>query len=261
MTRFFRQDPSMSRLPLIGVTACRQQLGKYSSHTAGDKYVEAAAFAGVPVILPALTVPNEPEQLLASLDGLLFTGSPSNVEPRHYGGTPSAEGTAHDVFRDRTTLPLLRAAIAQGVPVFCICRGFQELNVALGGSLHQRVQELPGYLDHREPQSESLAVQYAPQHAVSVQPGGVLEALGLASGFEVNSLHSQGIDRLASDLRAEALAPDGLVEAVSLPGAPGFVLGVQWHPEWAFLDNPVSLSLFTAFREACLAYAQRPRAV
>ncbi|SDW64762.1 gamma-glutamyl-gamma-aminobutyrate hydrolase [Pseudomonas syringae] len=251
----------MSRLPLIGVTACRQQLGKYSSHTAGDKYVEAAAFAGVPVILPALTVPNEPEQLLASLDGLLFTGSPSNVEPRHYGGTPSAEGTAHDVFRDRTTLPLLRAAIAQGVPVFCICRGFQELNVALGGSLHQRVQELPGYLDHREPQSESLAVQYAPQHAVSVQPGGVLEALGLAPGFEVNSLHSQGIDRLASDLRAEALAPDGLVEAVSLPGAPGFVLGVQWHPEWAFLDNPVSLSLFTAFREACLAYAQRPRAM
>ncbi|RMT77241.1 gamma-glutamyl-gamma-aminobutyrate hydrolase family protein [Pseudomonas viridiflava] len=246
----------MSRLPLIGVTACRQQLGKYSSHTAGDKYVEAAGYAGIPMILPALDTPVEPAQLLAHLDGLLFTGSPSNVEPHHYNGTPSAEGTAHDVFRDRTTLPLLRAAIAQGVPVICICRGFQELNVALGGSLHQRVQELPGYLDHREPQSESLAEQYAPQHSVSVQKGGVLDALGLAPDFEVNSLHSQGIDRLASDLRAEALAPDGLIEAVSLPGAPGFVLGVQWHPEWAFLDNPVSLALFDAFRQACQVYAR-----
>lgn len=110
----------MSRPPLIGVTACRQQLGKYSSHTAGDKYVEAAAFAGMPVILPALEVPTEPAQLLASLDGLLFTGSPSNVEPRHYNGPASVEGTAHDVFRDRTTLPLLRAAIAQG----CRCCAF-----------------------------------------------------------------------------------------------------------------------------------------
>ncbi|MFJ4142665.1 gamma-glutamyl-gamma-aminobutyrate hydrolase family protein [Pseudomonas sp. NPDC089734] len=247
----------MSRLPLIGVTACRQQLGKYSSHTAGDKYVEAAAFAGVPVVLPALTTPTEPSQLLAHLDGLLFTGSPSNVEPRHYQGPASAEGTQHDVFRDRNTLPLLRQAIAQGVPVFCICRGFQELNVALGGSLHQRVHELSGYLDHREPQSDSLAEQYAAQHAVQVQPGGVLEALDLAPGFEVNSLHSQGIDRLAAVLRAEALAPDGLVEAVSMPGASGFVLGVQWHPEWQFMENPVSLRLFQAFREACQAYARR----
>ncbi|MBN6714367.1 gamma-glutamyl-gamma-aminobutyrate hydrolase family protein [Pseudomonas capsici] len=247
----------MSNLPMIGVTACRQQLGKYSSHTAGDKYVEAAAFAGIPVVLPALTTPTDPVQLLAHLDGLLFTGSPSNVEPRHYQGAPSAEGTQHDVFRDRNTLPLLRQAIARGVPVFCICRGFQELNVALGGSLHQRVHELPDYMDHREPKSELLEEQYAPQHAVQVRPGGVLDSLGLAPGFEVNSLHSQGIDRLAGELRAEALAPDGLVEAVSMPSAPGFVLGVQWHPEWQFLDNPVSLRLFEAFREACQVYAQR----
>ncbi|SMS10396.1 gamma-glutamyl-gamma-aminobutyrate hydrolase family protein [Pseudomonas viridiflava] len=251
----------MSRLPLIGVTACRQQLGKYSSHTAGDKYVEAAGFAGIPVILPALNVPTEPAQILEHLDGLLFTGSPSNVEPHHYNGTPSIEGTAHDVFRDRNTLPLLRAAIAQGVPVLCICRGFQELNVALGGSLHQRVQDLPGYLDHREPQSDVVAEQYVPQHDVSVQPGGILKSLGLAPGFAVNSLHSQGIDRLASDLRAEALAPDGLVEAVSLPGAPGFVLGVQWHPEWALMENPVSLKMFEAFRDACQVYARARSAI
>lgn len=246
----------MTALPLIGVTACRQQLGKYSSHTAGDKYVEAAAFAGIPFVLPALNVPIDPAQLLAPLDGLLFTGSPSNIEPHHYNGPSSIEGTVHDVFRDRNTLPLLRAAIAQGVPVLCICRGFQELNVALGGSLHQRVQDLPGYLDHREPQSDSLAEQYASRHAVAVQPGGVLDALGLAPGFDVNSLHSQGIDRLASDLRAEALAPDGLVEAVSLPGSDGFVFGVQWHPEWEFKDSPVSLRIFEAFRQACLSHAQ-----
>jgi putative glutamine amidotransferase len=152
---------------------------------------------------------------------------------------------------------LLQAAIAAGVPVFCICRGFQELNVALGGSLHQRVQELPGYLDHREPEDAPLEVQYGPRHPVSVAPGGLFERLGLAAQFEVNSLHSQGIDHLAPGLRVEARAPDGLIEAVSMPDAPGFVLGVQWHPEWRFADNPVSRRLFQAFREACIAHAAR----
>ncbi|WP_437883096.1 gamma-glutamyl-gamma-aminobutyrate hydrolase family protein [Pseudomonas sp. LRF_L74] len=250
----------MSRLPLIGVTACRQRLGKYDSHTVGDKYVEAAAHAGLPLVLPARSVPSDPRQLLANLDGLLFTGSPSNIEPRHYQGASSLEGTQHDAERDANTLPLLRLAIARGVPVFCICRGFQELNVTLGGTLHQRVQELPGYLDHREPQSESLAEQYAPRHAVKVQAGGVFEGLGLPLEFQVNSLHSQGIDRLAAPLRVEAVAPDGLVEAVSVRDAPGFAVGVQWHPEWRFNDNPQSLALFQAFKEACQDYAETRRA-
>ncbi|MDD0976272.1 gamma-glutamyl-gamma-aminobutyrate hydrolase family protein [Pseudomonas fontis] len=247
------------RSPLIGVTACRQQLGKNSSHTAGDKYVEAAGFAGIPLILPAREEPVNPLRLLERLDGILFTGSPSNVEPHHYNGAPSAEGTRHDVFRDRLTLPLLQAAIDTGVPVLCICRGFQELNVSLGGTLHQRVQELPGYLDHREPHDAPLEEQYSPRHLVHVQAGGKFEQLGLPASFMVNSLHSQGIDRLADGLRAEALAPDGLIEAVSMEDAPGFVLGVQWHPEWRFLDNPVSLRLFKAFREACLAHAAGQR--
>ena len=241
--------------PLIGVSACRQQLGKNSSHTVGDKYVEAAGFAGIPLILPARAEPSNPRRVLERLDGILFTGSPSNVEPHHYNGAPSVEGTKHDVFRDRLTLPLLQAAIADGVPVFCICRGFQELNVALGGTLHQRVQELPGYLDHREPQDAPLEEQYGPRHLVIVQPGGLFERLGMEHSFMVNSLHGQGIDRLADGLRAEALAPDGLVEAVSMDDAPGFVVGVQWHPEYRFADNPVSLRLFQAFREACLAHA------
>ena len=245
----------MSRMPLIGVTACRQMLGKYDSHTVGDKYVEAAAHAGLPVVLPARSVPSDPLELLEHLDGLLFTGSPSNIEPWRYQGPESLAGTHHDAQRDANTLPLLRLAIDRGIPLFCICRGFQELNVALGGSLHQRVQELPGYADHREIQSELLAEQYAPQHPVQVAPGGVFERLGLPASFQVNSLHSQGIDRLASPLRIEAVAPDGLVEAVSVQEAAGFVVGVQWHPEWRFQASPESLTLFDAFRDACRQYA------
>lgn len=164
-------------VPLIGVSACRQQVGKNSSHTVGDKYVEAAGFAGLPLILPARDGGSDTRALLARLDGILFTGSPSNVEPHHYNGAPSAEGTRHDLARDRLTLPLLQAAIAAGVPVLCICRGFQELNVALGGTLHQRVQELPGYLDHREPEDAPLEVQYGPRHPVAVTAGGLFERL------------------------------------------------------------------------------------
>lgn len=246
----------MSRMPLIGVTACRQQLGKYDSHTVGDKYVEAAAFAGIPVVLPARSTPTDPHALLEQLDGLLFTGSPSNVEPRHYQGTPSLPGTQHDAERDANTLPLLRQAIDKGVPVFCICRGFQELNVTLGGTLHQRVQDLPGFMDHREPQEGTLAEQYAPQHALRLQPGGVFEQIGLPHEFQVNSLHSQGIDRLAAGLRVEAVAPDGLIEGVSVREAPGFVIGAQWHPEWRIGENPESLMLFQAFKRACQAYAE-----
>ncbi|ATP52743.1 MULTISPECIES: gamma-glutamyl-gamma-aminobutyrate hydrolase family protein [Pseudomonas] len=248
---------SANAVPLIGISACRQQVGKNSSHTVGDKYVEAAGFAGLPLILPARDGGSDTPALLAQLDGILFTGSPSNIEPHHYNGAPSTEGTRHDRARDRLTLPLLQAAIAAGVPVFCICRGFQELNVALGGTLHQRVQELPGYLDHREPEDAPLEVQYGPRHPVGIAPGGLFERLGLAAQFEVNSLHSQGIDRLAPGLRVEARAPDGLIEAVSMPDAPGFVLGVQWHPEWRFAENPVSRRLFQAFREACIAHAAR----
>jgi putative glutamine amidotransferase len=245
----------MPRIPLIGVTACRQQLGKYSSHTVGDKYVEAAGFAGLPVLLPALGTPVDPAYWLDHVDGLFFTGSPSNVEPVHYDGASSLPGTAHDPHRDGLTLPLLKAAIAKGVPVFCICRGFQELNVALGGTLHQHVQDLPGFLDHREPESESLDEQYAPRHLVKIVEGGLLQRLGVPTSFEVNSLHSQGIDRLAPTLRAEAVAPDGLVEAVSVSGTSGFAFGVQWHPEWQFNNNPVSLRMLEAFREAVAAYA------
>jgi putative glutamine amidotransferase len=125
------------------------------------------------------------------------------------------------------------------------------MNVAFGGSLHQKVHELPGFLDHREANHPDLAVQYAPAHTVDVQPGGVFQALDLPTQFQVNSIHSQGIDRLAPGLRAEALAPDGLIEAVSVEHSKAFALGVQWHPEWQVLSNPPYLRIFQAFGEAC----------
>jgi putative glutamine amidotransferase len=234
----------MAFKPLIGVTACVKQIGLHPYHVSGDKYLRAVSVAalGLPVVIPSLGDLTETDALLAQLDGLLLTGSPSNVEPFHYQGPASAPGTDHDPQRDATTLPLLRAAIAAGVPVLGICRGFQEMNVAFGGSLHQKVHELPG---------PDLAVQYAAAHAVTVQPGGVFEALDLPQVFQVNSIHSQGIDRLAPGLRAEAIAPDGLIEAISVEHSKTFAVGVQWHPEWQVLSNPPYLSIFQAFGEAC----------
>ncbi len=243
----------MSRLPLIGVTACTKQVGLHPYHIAGDKYVRAVAVGagGLPLIIPSLGDVLDLDALLDSLDGLLLTGSPSNVEPHLYNGPASAPGTLHDPARDATTLPLIRAAVAAGVPVFGICRGFQELNVAFGGTLHQKVHETGTFMDHREPENEPVEVQYAPSHPLHVQPGGVLAGLGLPSEIRVNSIHGQGVERLAPGLRVEALAPDGLIESISVEGALSFALGVQWHPEWQVRSNPEYLAIFQAFGDAC----------
>jgi putative glutamine amidotransferase len=247
----------MSRLPLIGVTACSKQIGLHAYHISGDKYVRAVASAakGLPVILPSLADLLAPSDILDGLDGILFTGSPSNIEPFHYSGPASATGTAHDSARDATTLPLIRAAVEAGIPVLGICRGFQEMNVAFGGSLHQKVHEVGPFMDHREDDSLPLEGQYAPSHPVHVQAGGVLAGLDLASEIQVNSIHGQGIERLASGLRVEAVAPDGLIEAVSVIEGKAFALGVQWHPEWQVSSNPDYLAIFQAFGDACRKHA------
>ncbi|PAU57086.1 gamma-glutamyl-gamma-aminobutyrate hydrolase family protein [Pseudomonas sp. PICF141] len=243
----------MSRLPLIGVTACSKQIGLHAYHISGDKYVRAVASAakGLPLILPSLADLLTSSDILDALDGILFTGSPSNIEPFHYKGPASAPGTAHDSARDAITLPLIRAAVEAGVPVLGICRGFQEMNVAFGGSLHQKVHEAGPFMDHREDDSLPLEGQYAPSHLVHVQPGGVLARLGLKSEIEVNSIHGQGIERLAPGLRVEAVAPDGLIEAISVIEGKAFALGVQWHPEWQVSLNPDYLAIFQAFGDAC----------
>ncbi|MBD9501802.1 gamma-glutamyl-gamma-aminobutyrate hydrolase family protein [Pseudomonas sp. BGr12] len=242
----------MSRLPLIGVSACIKQIASKPYHVAGDKYLRAliSGASGIPLIIPSLGDAIDQEDMLAAFDGLLFTGSASNVEPHHYSGSASIAGTPHDPERDSTTLPLIRRAVAAGIPVLGICRGFQEMNVAFGGSLHQKVHEVEGLMDHREPAGEPIEIQYGLRHVVDVQPGGVFAGIGLPSQFQVNSIHGQGVDRLAPGLRVEALAPDGLVEAFSVEGA-AFAVGVQWHPEWQVETNPNYLAIFQAFGKAC----------
>lgn len=245
--------------PLVGIPACARPLGDHPFHVAGDKYIRAISdgAGALPLLVPALGDGLDIDDLVARLDGLLFTGSGSNVEPHRYGGPPSAEGTQHDPARDATTLPLIRAALAAGVPLLGICRGFQELNVALGGTLHQRVHDVPGLADHREDETAPLDVQYGPAHPVTLTPGGVLARLAECREVRVNSVHGQGIDRLAPGLAVEATAPDGLVEAVRVEGAPAFALAVQWHPEWRFREDPLSTALFAAFGEAAAERARR----
>jgi putative glutamine amidotransferase len=249
------------RKPLVIVPADVRTIGSHPYHAAQMKYVDAVVTgaACVPLVLPALGDATHFETVLAACDGIMLTGSASNVGPQYYGQAVHNSALPLDAGRDATTLPLIRAAIARGIPVFGICRGFQEINVALGGSLHQAVQDLPDMIDHRDDPRATLAVQYGPAHPVALTEGGLLARVLGTSTIVVNSLHGQGIDRLADGLAVEARAADGLVEAVSLPSAAAFFLAVQWHPEWEVAQNPDSMKLFGAFGQACSAH-QRARA-
>lgn len=241
-----------SARPLIGIPADRRMVGPHPFHMVGEKYARAVleAAEALPLLIPAFGEELQLDELLRSLDGILFTGSPSNVEPYHYQGTPSEPGTLHDPERDATTLPLIRKAVQAGVPVLGVCRGFQEMNVAFGGTLHQRVHEVPGYDDHRDDTTLPLDVQYGPAHDVILEPGGLLRAMAGSDRLQVNSLHSQGVDRLAPGLVVEARATDGLIEAFHVRNAPRFAIAVQWHPEWQVMSNPFSRALFAAFGAA-----------
>jgi len=245
--------------PLIALSACVREIGIHPFHVVGEKYITAVrdGAGGFPLMLPSLGDAAAPDEILARVDGLLFTGSPSNVEPHLYGGAPSSEGTHHDAQRDGATLPLIRAAVAAGVPLLCICRGSQELNVALGGTLHQAVHEIPGRLDHREDKTQPREAQYASIHDVNFAPGGILATLWPEREVAVNSLHAQGVDRPAPGLRVEATAPDGQIEALSGADTPGFCLGIQWHPEWKVRDSAFSMAIFAAFGDAARERARQ----
>ncbi len=239
-------------IPLIGLPADVKEIGGQPFHAVGDKYLRAVAIAsrGLPLVIPAFGELYDVPHLVQRLDGLLLTGSPSNVHPRHYGTAPTPEAEPHDEARDDTTLPLIHEALAQGVPLLAICRGMQELNVALGGTLHARVHELAERMDHRRPQHDDPDVQYGPRHDIALTPGGEFHNLAGTTELTVNSLHWQALDRVAPRLRVEAVAPDGTVEAVAVTDAKNFALGVQWHPEYKVLDNTFSTKLLAAFGEA-----------
>lgn len=235
--------------PVIGLPADRRMLGHHPFHAVGEKYLRALAEAAgaMPLLIPALGDIVSVDEVLEVVDGLVFTGSPSNVEPSHYAGPASDAGTLHDAARDATTLPLIPAAVARGIPVFGICRGFQEMNVAFGGTLHQKLHEVPGFLDHRDDESLPLDIQYGPAHEVMLEEGGLLRGLAGTDRIRVNSLHGQGVDRLSDKLSVEARAPDGVIEAFRVKNAHRFAVAVQWHPEWKVMSNDFSRALFAAF--------------
>jgi putative glutamine amidotransferase len=240
--------------PVVLVPACNRMMGEHPFHVAGKKYLDAVRLAGCqPLIVPTAEI-DEIDALLDIADGIFLTGSASNVHPRHFGEKVHDESLPLDPSRDDWTLPMIPRALERGIPFFAVCRGFQETNVALGGSLHQAVQEVPDRHDHRPQHGASASVQYSLAHDVTVQPGGLLARLLDEPTFRVNSVHGQGANRLAKGLRVEALAPDGLVEAFSVAEARGFNLSVQWHPEWEAAANPISMRLLKAFGAACAAY-------
>ena len=249
----------MCAKPVIGIPADRRMVEPHPFHMVGEKYIAAIhdGAEALPFLIPVLAGQLDLGDVLANIDGLFLTGSPSNIEPHHYGGEPSSPGTWHDPERDQTTLPIIHKALAAGIPLLAVCRGFQELNVALGGTLHQNVHEVAGYHYHKENPDDPLEVQYGPSHDVTLMESGLLRELAGTDVVTVNSLHAQGIARLADDVTVEAVADDGLIEAFNVDGAKAFALAVQWHPEWRVLDNDFSTAIFKSFGKACREYASR----
>ncbi len=247
----------MAHPPVVLVTSCNRPLGEHPYHIVGRKYVDAVRLAGaLPLIAPPFTEA-ELDSLLDAADGVLFTGSPSNVHPSHFGEAVHNPALPLDPDRDAWTLPLIPKVLARGMPLLAICRGTQEANVALGGSLHQAVQEVAAHQDHRAPDGQPTDVQYGEAHQVLVEPGGLLARITGLAQFGVNSLHGQAVKQLAPGLRVEARAPDGVIEAFSVDPAAGFNLCLQWHPEWQAETNPVSMALLQAFGQATRAYRDR----
>ncbi len=255
----------ITAVTFIGVSADCKRVNSQSSHAVSEKYLTAVAeiAGGIPLIIPALARRLDLERLLDRLDGLLLTGSLSNLHPEYYATTATAEHEPFDRARDALTIGqadapgLIPLALERGLPLLAICRGFQELNVAFGGSLHPAIHHIPGRLDHRWPESEDPDQQYALQHSVRFVAGGEFARRFATDEIQVNSLHRQGIAELAPGLTAEGYASDGTIEALSVNNAVGFALGVQWHPEYRAAENPFSQRLFQAFGAAARDYARQ----
>ncbi|WEX11797.1 gamma-glutamyl-gamma-aminobutyrate hydrolase family protein [Chelativorans sp. AA-79] len=242
--------------PLVAVSTDVKHFENYTWHAAPEQYLEAALSVArvLPVLVPSFGERIDLDGLLASVDGVMLTGAKSNVYPPLYGAAADEEHGPYDERRDATTIPLIRKAIEKGVPLLAICRGIQELNVALGGTLVREIQEREGALDHRglgDTQDERFAIR----QKVEIRPETCLAGILGSGEVMVNSVHRQGIDRLGPDLQVEALAPDGTVEAISVRGVPGFAVGVQWHPEYWVASDDASRKVFEAFGDAVRAHA------
>lgn len=248
--------------PVVVIICDTNVIGPHMFHQAGDKYVQALRRVSdvTPVLIPALTdSPVSTEEILRFADGILVTGGYSNIERERYGLPPAPEGEHQDPARDANTLSLIPSLIEAGLPMFGICRGLQELNVAYGGTLYPRVHEIEGRMDHREDKTAPIDVQYGPAHAVDVTDGGVLHTITGETNFMVNTVHGQAIHEIANGLTVEAVAGDETIEAVSVKGAKSFAFAVQWHPEWKAHENPQSTKIFSAFGQAVRAHYDNRR--
>jgi putative glutamine amidotransferase len=236
----------------------RRRLPTYAT---AERYVQSLLkmVDCIPVLMPPVGGAVDAAELVSRMDGFLLTGGVANVEPHHYDGPEFPPDEVIDPGRDALVLPLVRACLAERVPVFGICRGIQEINVALGGSLHYRIHHLPGKNDHRRPQSDDVTHEevYQLKHMVRLTPGGMFHAMAGRDEMMVNSLHGQGVERLGVGLVVEAMSPDGVIEGLRYDDATQFIVGVQWHAEWDPGEHPLSGALYTAFGEAARARAVR----
>lgn len=240
--------------PLVLLPSCSRELGAHSYQVVREPYLDALRHVGcIPLVVPAGSA-SEWADLLDIAAGVLLTGSPSNVHPAHYGEPLNDASLPLDGRRDAATLSLIPALLEQGIPLLAICRGLQEVNTALGGSLHQSVHSQAGLADHRASDADGAAAMFAESHPVSLSQGGLLRNILGREEIRVNSVHGQGVKRLAPGLRVEAVAPDGLIEAFRSSGGAGFNLCVQWHPEWQSDSQPYSRAVFKAFAHACEVY-------
>jgi len=238
--------------PIVAIPADTRESEGYQWHSAAEPYLRAitGGLGGIPLIVPSFADAIDIDALLQRVDGILLTGSRTNVHPPRYGGTASPQSEPHDLPRDALSIPLIKAALQRGLPLFAICRGMQELNVALGGSLFSEVQEIEGRSDHQAPKSDIPDERFAIRQVVHLEPGGMLAQIFNTETIRVNSLHRQAVDRLGDGLVVEAIAPDGTIEAVNVADAPAFALGVQWHPEYWATSDEASAKLFAAFGDA-----------
>jgi putative glutamine amidotransferase len=246
-------DGSLSR-PLVGIATglIHNPVHAVPAHGIGDRYIQAVrSGAGAdPFLIPVLGEGHDADALAARLDGLFLPGGRANIEPHHYGGPAFPEDEIRDRDRDYTVLPLIRACVELGVPIFGVCRGLQEINVAMGGSLHYRVHLVEGKIDHRMPKHDDIEVKFGLRHMVSLNPDGMFDTLVEVSEVKVNSAHGQGIDRLAEGFVVEALAPDGIIEGIRAVNAKTFTVGVQWHAEWGYDRHDLAQALFQRFGDA-----------
>ncbi|SFR44041.1 gamma-glutamyl-gamma-aminobutyrate hydrolase family protein [Litoreibacter janthinus] len=250
--------------PVVGIIGNSYLINdEYPAHAAGSMNCKAVAEVAdaLPMIVPSCPSLTNVQDLLDACDGFLFTGGRPNVHPEEYGEPETEAHGAFDRSRDRIALPLIRACIERGQPIFGVCRGFQEVNVAMGGTLYPEIRDLPGRMNHRMPPDGTLEEKFELRHIVSFTEGGPFHQLMGAREVMTNTLHGQGIKTAGERVVVDGLAPDGTPEAIYIKDAPGFSLSVQWHPEYRAAEDPVSRPLFKAFGDAARAWAagERPQ--